>query len=96
LLELGRKEEALEMIQDDLEAIKTVQTIIVDHAEVHYTHYCVLQACGKPEALESLRAAHAWVMKVAKSLPEEDKQTFLSVNPICRAVLEAAKHHRLE
>jgi tetratricopeptide (TPR) repeat protein len=96
LLELEREEEALETIQDDLETVKTTQTIIVDPAEVHYTHYCVLQRFRTPEALESLRAAHAWVLKVANSLPEEDKQIFLSINPVSRAILGAVTQHGLE
>jgi hypothetical protein len=65
----------------------------VDRAEVHYRHYYVLAAFGKPEALESLRAAHVWMMKVAETLPEEDRVTFLSVNPVCKAILEAATRH---
>jgi tRNA1(Val) A37 N6-methylase TrmN6 len=46
LLALGKKKEALGVIQSAVPQIETCKLLVVDPSEVYFTHYQVLKALG--------------------------------------------------
>jgi tetratricopeptide (TPR) repeat protein len=96
LLALGKTKEALKAIQNALPHIQTYKLLVVDPAEVHFTHYQILKELGKSEAEEALEGAQAWIQRVADQLPEAYRESFLENNPVSKGVLESSSKSSLQ
>jgi hypothetical protein len=70
---------------------------VLSQAEVLLTHHRTLEANHHPEARATLGRALDWVLETARErVPPEFRDSFLTRNPVNRAVLETAHAAGLE
>ncbi|HEX7021640.1 MAG TPA: BTAD domain-containing putative transcriptional regulator, partial [Trueperaceae bacterium] len=96
LLSLGRPAEALEHSAEAVLLLERYDPLDFYRAEVLFAHYQALAGVGHAEAPCWLERAHAWIMGIAdRHVPDEFRRSFLEINPVNRAVLEAAREAHL-
>jgi DNA-binding CsgD family transcriptional regulator/tetratricopeptide (TPR) repeat protein len=92
LLALGRLHEARQHSASARYLMQGYQPLDFYEAEVHFTHYQILKALQDPAAPAQLEECLAWIMDVADSkVPPEYRRSFLTRNPVNKAVLEAVR-----
>jgi predicted ATPase len=92
LLELGNPQEAEKHVLAALETLETYEALDFLPAETMFTYYRILKSLGNSNTRRQLEQTLTWLMEVADNkVPPEYRESFLTRNPVNKAILDEAK-----
>jgi tetratricopeptide (TPR) repeat protein len=95
--QLGHLETALQHSRTACELLRTYDCTNFYRAEVWWTHADLSRRLESPDTLEHLRQVTRWVLETNRdAVPFEYRAGFLTMNPVNRVILEAARSMGLE